>query len=298
MMKFLKKHLYFFKSENFKYRQALCSEVIKEFNMPDLFSRTAEMAFYLTISIFPSMIFVICALAYIPAINLIKFQETLSQLIPSEAFLIVRSLINSAVSNRSIYLLFFSFLLATWTFSKAVKSMIKGQNMSFKFRETRGFIVLNAVCMTYAVGFFLSIVFSVVFLVYGDNISNFIVHYFKDFIVLYIIYQILRYTLPIIVMISVFVSLFTLGPCVKLSFKKSIPGAIITTILWIILSLLYSYYTKYFFRTKEIYGSISALIILMTWLYFCAMSVTIGYKINAIIHNYKIQIRKLSRRVK
>lgn len=278
--------------KNIKNARALSSEIIREFNMPDLFSRTAEMAFYLTISIFPSIIFIICALAYIPAVNLIKFQETIGQLMPAEAFAIVKSVINSAVKNRSVHLLVFSLLLATWTFSKAVKSMIKGQNMSFHFKETRGFLKINLMCMIYAVGFFISIIFSIVFLVYGDNLGTILLHFLGDFFIFIFIYDVLRYLLPIVVMVIVFISLFTLGPCKKIDFKKSIPGAIVTTVLWIMLSLVYSYYARYFFRTREIYGSISSIIILLTWLYFCGMSITIGYKINAIIFNYQNEIKK------
>ena len=279
-------------NDKIKKQKALATEIIREFDMPDLFSRTAEMAFYLSISIFPSMIFIICALAYIPIVNLLMIQDTLSQVIPTEAFNIVLYLINSAVENRSIHLLVFSFLLATWTFSKAVKSMIKGQNTSFRFKENRGFIKLNLICMLYAVGFFISILLSVVFLVYGDNLGNLLVHFLGDFFILKIIYEIFRYIVPITVMTIVFVSLFTLGPCEKLNFRKSILGAVVTTVLWLVLSLIYSYYATHFFKTKEIYGSISSIIILLTWLYFCAMSITIGYKINAVKYRYTTYLYK------
>lgn len=266
--------------------------IVNEFNIPDLFSRTAEMAFYLTISIFPSMIFIICAMAYIPDVNLAKMQISLSQLIPHQAFMIVKVLINSAVENRSLHLLVLSFLLATWTFSKAVKSMIKGQNMAFGFKEKRSFIKLNVICITYAIGFFIVTLLCIAFIVYGDKLSLLFQKVFGDFIILNILYNIFRYLLPVTVMTYIFISLFTLGPSGELKFKECSPGAVTTTILWLIFSLIYSYYANYFFRSKEIYGSISSIIILLTWLYFCGMSITIGYKLNAILYHSRLKKKK------
>ena len=271
--------------------------LIKQFNLPDLYSRTAEMAFYLTVSIFPSMIFIICALAYIPDVNLIKIQTSLAQLIPNEAFIIVQTLITSAVSNRSLHLLFFSFMLATWTFSKAVKSMIKGQNMAFGFKETRSFIKLNIFCIVYAVGFFIVTLLCVAFLVYGNKLSFLFRKVVGDFFILNLLYNLMRYLIPIAVMIYIFINLFTLGPCGNLKFKQAIPGAITTTLLWLIFSLIYSFYANYFFKSKEIYGSISSIIILLTWLYFCGMAITIGYKLNAIIYHQEAARRRSNSRV-
>lgn len=271
--------------------------LVKQFNLPDLYSRTAEMAFYLTISIFPSMIFIICAMAYIPDVNLIHMQASLAQLIPNEAFIIVKVLIDSAVENRSIHLLLFSFLLATWTFSKAVKSMIKGQNMAFEFEEKRSFFKLNLICIVYAVGFFIITLLCIIFLVYGDKLSILFREVIGDFFILNVLYNIARYLLPVLAMTYIFINLFTLGPCGDLTFKQCIPGAITTTISWLIFSLIYSYYANYFFQSKEIYGSISSIIILLTWLYFCGMAITIGYKLNAIIYHQEKARKKSESRV-
>lgn len=280
-----------------KKKLIILKSLINQFNIPDLYSRTAEMGFYLTISIFPSMIFIICAMAYIPDANLLHMQDSLAQLIPNEAFMIVKVLINSAVENRSIHLLLFSFMLATWTFSKAVKSMIKGQNMAFEFEENRKFLKLNLICIVYAIGFFIITLLCIIFLGYGDKLSILFRKVIGDFFILNFLYNLVRYLLPIVAMTYIFINLFTLGPCGDLKFKQGVLGAITTTILWLIFSLIYSYYANYFFRSKEIYGSISSIIILLTWLYFCGMAITIGYKLNAIIYHQERARKKSEYRV-
>lgn len=272
--------------------------LIKQFNVPDLYSRTAEVAFYLTISIFPSLIFIICALAYLPDINVLSMQVGLYQVVPDEALLIIDALVDSAIKNRSLHLLFLSFALATWTFSKAVKAMIKGQNMAFGFEEERSFVKLNLTCITYAIGFFFITISCIVFLVYGKKINLILKNLIGDFYILNIFFNILRFLIPFATIIYIFMNFFTTGAARRIHFKQSIPGAVTTTILWLILSVIYSFYTDVSLGSRAIYGSISAIIVLMTWTYFCGMAITIGYKINAIIYHQDLLEKRKRKRVK
>ncbi len=273
--------------------------VIGRFNVPDMYSRSAEIAFYLTITIFPTLIFIICALAYIPGLDVLLNSKNFVQIVPKDALLIIQSIVNSAVENKSIELLIFSFLLATWTASKAVKSIIKGQNMAFGFIENRNFFLLNLISMVYAVGFFVMTILSIGLLVYGKKINIFFNTTLGYHAILYLLFNILRFLLPIVSMTYIFLNLFTLSPCGELKYRETLPGSIITTILWLIFSFFYSFYANYFNSSKQIYGNISTIIVLMTWLYFCSMSVTIGYKINAILYfQRKIEQKNSSSRVR
>ncbi|MDD7183048.1 YihY/virulence factor BrkB family protein [Peptostreptococcus porci] len=256
---------------------------INFFNVPDMYTRSAETAFYLTISVFPSLIFLIAAMAYIPGINLVTSGEFLLQIIPDDAYMIINSLIESAVKNRSFALVILSFILATWTFSKAVKSVVKGQNIAYGFAELRGFVKLNTLCILFAIGFFLLTLLSIFLLVYGKKIGFLIEKIISDYFLLELIFNVVRFFIPVMYMIYIFTSLFTLGPSVRMKAKQGLPGACITTMLWIVFSILYSFYANNFSGINQIYGSISTMIVLMTWIYLCSMAITIGYKINSII---------------
>ncbi|WP_180946853.1 YihY/virulence factor BrkB family protein [Peptostreptococcus faecalis] len=258
--------------------------LIKQFNVPDMYSRTAEVAFYLMLSIFPSLIFLICAIAYIPDVGLIKTQVFVQQFIPEDATEIIHAIISSAIANRSLRLLIISFLLATWTFSNAVKSLIKGQNMAFGFEEKRPFLKLNAYCLIYSVAFFIMILLCVIFLVYGNKLGALLLSILGDNIIIRWVYKFIQYTIPIVIMTYIFLNFFTIGPSGSLKYRYTIPGAAVTTFLWLLFSLFYSAYTENFGQFREIYGSISSIIILMTWIYLCSMSMIIGYKLNAIIY--------------
>ena len=82
-------------------------------------------------------------------------------------------------------------------------------------------------------------------------------------------------------MVFIFAALYHFTPCRKLKWKDVMPGAIFTTIGWVVCSLLFSLYVNNFGSYSMIYGSIGAVIILMTWLFLISEVLLIGGEINA-----------------
>ncbi|MCR1824607.1 YihY/virulence factor BrkB family protein [Terrisporobacter muris] len=106
-------------------------------NYREINSKAAEMSFYLLLSFFPFLIFTISLVVYTPIIKLSKYIFLLKKILPLSAFNIVSSLIQSAIENRSFSFLILSFILAMYTMSRAVLSLIRGMNRSYNIRETR-----------------------------------------------------------------------------------------------------------------------------------------------------------------
>jgi membrane protein len=65
------------------------------------------------------------------------------------------------------------------------------------------------------------------------------------------------------------------------SWRASLPGATVATVLWLVTTLLFGYYVTRFANYSQVYGSLGAAIALMFWLYIIALSVLIGAEFNA-----------------
>jgi membrane protein len=65
------------------------------------------------------------------------------------------------------------------------------------------------------------------------------------------------------------------------SWRASLPGATVATLLWFVSTLLFGYYVTRFANYSRVYGSLGAAIALMFWLYIIALSVLIGAEFNA-----------------
>ncbi len=65
------------------------------------------------------------------------------------------------------------------------------------------------------------------------------------------------------------------------SWRKSLPGATLATVLWFVLTLLFGFYVTRYANYGHVYGSLGAAIALLFWLYLIALSVLIGSEFNA-----------------
>lgn len=58
-------------------------------------------------------------------------------------------------------------------------------------------------------------------------------------------------------------------------------GSVTATVLWIVASLLFSFYVSNFGSFNKTYGSVGAIIILLLWFYLTAYAVLIGAELNS-----------------
>jgi len=65
------------------------------------------------------------------------------------------------------------------------------------------------------------------------------------------------------------------------SWRASLPGAMIATLLWFVTTLAFGLYVTRFANYSQVYGSLGAAIALMFWLYIIALSVLVGSEFNA-----------------
>lgn len=81
-----------------------------------------------------------------------------------------------------------------------------------------------------------------------------------------------------------FIVLYSVAPNVKTKILSVLPGAIFTSIIWLLGSFAFGWYISNFGNYSKTYGSIAGIIILLIWLYLTSFIIIIGAEINAIIH--------------
>ena len=81
-----------------------------------------------------------------------------------------------------------------------------------------------------------------------------------------------------------FITLYSVAPNVKTKIKSVFPGALFTSIIWLLGSFGFGWYLSNFGNYSKTYGSLAGIIILLLWLYITCFIIIIGAEINAIIH--------------
>jgi membrane protein len=75
--------------------------------------------------------------------------------------------------------------------------------------------------------------------------------------------------------------IYYVGPARRQQIKRVIPGAILSSGLWGIVTYGFNFYVDKFGSYNRVYGSIGAFIVLLLWMYLTSFAFIIGGELNA-----------------
>lgn len=107
-------------------------------NDDDVQGIAAQLTYYLILSLFPFLIFIMTLIGY-ANISLEKNIEQLEQIMPAEAISIIEEILHDVSAGRSQALLSFGMLATLWAASKGINAIIKGLNRAYEIDESRVF---------------------------------------------------------------------------------------------------------------------------------------------------------------
>jgi membrane protein len=83
-------------------------------------------------------------------------------------------------------------------------------------------------------------------------------------------------------LLAAFATLLYLGPDVDLpTWEFLTPGAVVAVLLWLAASAGFAVYTATFASYNKTWGSLAAVIVMLTWLWLTGMALLLGAEINA-----------------
>lgn len=264
--------------------------LIKGLQANSLTTRASSLAFRFFLAIFPSIIFLLSLLPYIPLqdfhANLLAIMH---EFLPSDAYEMAASTIDDLLLKKHDTLLSVGFLFALYLASDGVNAMILEFNhsyhsinkkVSFIKQRSTSLLLLGILTILMVVAIFLMVFYKVII---GYLISY---GWFSDNISLGALGLIKTLTL-ILVFFTGISSIYYFGNLQGGKFKFISAGSSLSTGLVILLSSGFAFYVNNFATYNKVYGSIGTLIVVMLWLYFNSLVLLIGYELNVSIAHAK-----------
>jgi membrane protein len=285
--------------EKFVFIKTLLFRLYDKFWEEDILSRSAQVAFYLSFSLFPLLLFLVNLFGIIlgQADDLrLELFSYLRQIMPSSAYFLVQKTILEVTENSSGGKLTFGFLIALWSASAGMDSLRVALNHVYRTKETRSWwrTKFDSLILTLLLIFLLSFVLGIVF--YGWKFLSLILALINLPIESFLILQMIQWVSFILVLLLTFGVVYKYLPNqkdVKCSWVS--PGSLTAIVLWLLLTNGFRVYLNYFNNYDKTYGSLGAVMILMLWLYLTALVILIGGAINAILEemeNERLQSNK------
>ncbi|WP_409298756.1 YihY/virulence factor BrkB family protein [Peribacillus sp. SCS-26] len=254
----------------------------------------AEQSYYYMLALFPLLILLLSILPYLN-LDPQKAVNVMDSVMPSGTASVFKENIIKIVSERNGGLLTFGILGTLWSASNGINAFIHSMNIAFDVTETRSFIKQRLTSILLTLGLVVAFVVALILPVFGNVLFDLINKVIPLPSETEILFSILRWIIAICVMIVVLAFLYKFAPNKHYPFKQVLPGAIVATIVWQLISLGFSFYVSNFSNYSSTYGSLGGVIVLMLWLYLTGLALVLGGEINALIHrgsNIKVRTTK------
>ena len=250
----------------------------------------ASISWSFFLSLFPFILFLLSLLPYLPHYDKLQFyifEVLMHNVFPShiqnDVSGYIKDFIIPNMKNISNLTIIFAMIFAV----NGTHSLINGFNLSTNLQ--RGVVKEYFVAFGITIAFIFLIIASLLGIYYSEvvlklftpqiNISWFVDNMAK--IIGFISFPIFYFIL---------LALFYWVGCLKITtFKQAMPGAILTTVLFMLLTYFFAIYVKDFAKYNVLYGSIGSIILVMVWVNVNIILILLGNELNIAIKKVRVE---------
>lgn len=257
---------------------------------PEMKILPGQLAYFLVLSVFPFLTLVgylgtKISVLYAPFISITQ------KILPSDVTSILLPFLNvNNTTGNSILIMIIGFLII----SNGTHSIIVASNQLYGI-SSEDYLKRRIKAFLMIIIFLFLFVFVIVVLAYGNIIMNHVlelefVQNFKDNIRL--AYVIVKWPISFILFFWILKLLYTMAPDERIPSRFMNKGAFFTTVCWIVITYLYSFYVESIANYSIFYGSVSGIIVMMIWVYLLSYIFVMGIAINADQYLYYKKMNK------
>jgi membrane protein len=268
----------------------------------NLVGRAAELGFFFIFSLFPGL-FTATSLLGLAARSASHIYYMLlgylAIVIPNAAMSTVLETFNETTAAATSGKLTFGLVAAIWSASVGFSAIQDSLNIVYKVKETRSYLAarLSAIGVTVILAILITLILTS--LLGGDFFARVayyrIYHHFLAAVVAFTA-RVLSWIIATLLLSLFFAVIYYFAPDVKTSrWHWLTPGAAIGIVGWLLASIGLRIYVHFFNNYSVTYGSLGAVIILLTWFYLTGLMLLLGAEINSEIEAAAAARRLLAR---
>ena len=243
----------------------------------------AQTAYFFMLCFIPIILLLLTLVRYTP-VTKADVMTAVIRVFPTSVDSMITSIVNQ-VYNQSMGIIPVTVVVALWSAGKGVLAMTSGLNCIYKCPETRNYVLLRIRATLYTVMFIIVIIFLLVLSVFGNSLNLFVAEYvpiiknLADWLI-----RARTVITPAVLMIF-WLLIYKCLPNRRDRLIKQLPGAVFAAIGWMVVSWIFSVYVDIFQGFTSMYGSLTTIVLIMLWMYFCMYSILLGGEVNLIMYD-------------
>jgi membrane protein len=265
----------------------LIKSTARETREDNILGIAAQVAYNFFFSIFPLLLFLMPILSLIGDKRQIvaELLGRVSQALPSEAFtLFSRVLTDIVFAENAPGLISLGALLAAWSGSNIFATFMDALDTAYDVKDDRPWWKKRLLALAVMAGWIVIITLVTAILLAGDSV----VALMRDRLGMggsaLEAWSVLQFPLAIALLIAFLFLMYLLLPFVKQDKTQVLVGAVVAALLFVAATLIFRLYVQHFPPNKT-YGTIGAVMVLLTWMYFISVVILVGGELNSELHH-------------
>jgi membrane protein len=265
----------------------------------ELSTRSASLSYYFMLALFPLFLFLVSLIGVFAGPGS-QLQETivsaLGRLAPGSASDIVKSVVHQTFKSSSGIKLAAGTLGALWAASGGMSAVVVSLNKIYRVSETRPWWKqkLTIVALTLALAVLMIVALTLA--LYGGTIGQMLFAHIGVGDLFRIAWRVLQWPVSFAAMFLSFSLVYYFAPNIEeRKWYWVTPGSAGGVALWLLASLGFRLYLRFFNSYSSTYGSLGAVVILMLWLYITGLAILVGGEVNWVIENEDRKIASFER---
>lgn len=235
---------------------------------------------FIILSAIPFLMLLLTTIQYLPVTEdqlIALIEDILPEAVnPVFQFVMANVRVTSPTTLLSITAIF-----TLWSASKGVLGIFRGMNSVYHSFEQRNYIWLRIICLFYTVVFYMIVLFTLVLMVFGEQLQILVIQQFPWLGRFDQLISFMRLLVSIFLQTLFFMVIYKVFPDRKASIWTQIPGALVSSVGWMLFSYAFSIYIKYFSGYSRMYGSLTTVMLAILWMYVCICIILFGGELNA-----------------
>lgn len=248
--------------------------------------RAASISYSVFLAIFPFLIFLFSIIPFVPIEH---FQTQLLGIIrdfmPQLAYESVKDTIVDTVTRPRSSLLIFNLALTLYFSTNGVSGLLDAFANTYHSYQSRSTFRQYLVSVVIVLVNSLLLIVAIGLMTAGPAILNWILpEFIQNSPLNVLVINLLRWIIILTLLLAAISLVYSLAPVYRGSFRFFSPGSIVATTLIVVTTLGFNFWVDNFSRYNAFYGSLGTLIVVLVWIYVNAISLLVGFELNASIN--------------
>ncbi len=240
----------------------------------------ANASYFIVLAVFPTLVLLLSILRY-TSLDVQSLLDLISDLFPDALEAAAVRAVRSLYANSSTAMVSVSAVAALWAASQGVHGMLTGLYAIYDVPEIRSSLFTRLISVVYTLAFLVVLLLTLVLHVGGNAMLSWLQESEQPLLRFLTDVIDLRFVLLLLLQTALFTAMFMAIPNQLNSFSCSLPGALLASIGWQVLSFGFTVYIDYFGDIAGLYGPVYTLAMSMLWLYLCISILFYGGTLNA-----------------